>query len=46
MLLPVIEEKVWYPAVSLEEVRKHLDVYDFNDDDMCTILMMTICVRF
>ncbi|EJF91677.1 head-tail connector protein [Bartonella tamiae] len=33
MLLPVILEKPTTLAVSLEDTKKHLDVFGFNDDD-------------
>lgn len=33
MQMPIVVEKPTYPAVSLEEAKKHLDVADFNDDD-------------
>jgi len=31
--MPIVVEKPTYPAVSLEEAKKHLDVVGFNDDD-------------
>lgn len=33
MQMPIVVEKPTFPAVSLDEAKKHLDVAGFNDDD-------------
>lgn len=46
MLLPAIIEPSEDPIITLEEAKKHLDVYGFNDDDEQIVGLINAAVDF